>query len=78
MNISFYLVKKFVADMVKAQKEIDSARSKESYNGDDEYIGYREGVYDTYFDLLTTLGYSLEEINKMESEVRNDAMGMED
>lgn len=56
--------------MVKAQKEIDAARQKEDYKEDNEYIGYRKGIYDTYYDFLSYLGYSVEEINDMESDER--------
>jgi len=67
MNISFKQVENFVAEMVKAWNEVDQYRARHDYTGDDEYVGYREGLYDAYLDVLLTLGYSVDEINEMES-----------
>jgi hypothetical protein len=67
MGLSFNQVERIVSEMVKAWNEVEEHRSRLDYTGDDEYVGYREGLYDAYLDVLVTLGYSVEEINEMES-----------
>ncbi|WP_163581149.1 hypothetical protein [Gracilibacillus saliphilus] len=54
-----------ILKMVKATQEIDEAR-KLGIDDDCEYIGYREGVYDSYHRILTLLNYSASDIDAME------------
>jgi hypothetical protein len=67
MGLSFNQVERMVSEMVKAWNEVDEHRNRQYYAGDDEYVGYREGLYDAYLDVLLTLGYSVDEINEIES-----------
>jgi hypothetical protein len=69
MGLSFNQIERIVSDMVKAWNEVEEHRNQIDYVGDDEYVGYREGLYDAYLDVLLTLGYSVDEINEMESQI---------
>ena len=66
MNLTFNQIEKIIAAMVKAQEQIDSARNRSSNVEDDKYISYREGVYDTYYEILISF-YSPGEIEEMEN-----------
>ncbi|WP_404403855.1 hypothetical protein [Jeotgalibacillus malaysiensis] len=54
--------------MVRITDEVESRR--EEVNQDDQYISYREGLYDAYTDVLLKLGYTNEDIWKLEKLAR--------
>ncbi|MEC1726949.1 hypothetical protein P9E34_19765 [Schinkia azotoformans] len=66
-------IQSIIKDMVKMSMEIDKERKRINYqspDNDNAYITYREGYYDACIDFITTLGYSVNEIEEMENEVK--------
>ncbi|MEC1772805.1 hypothetical protein [Schinkia azotoformans] len=66
-------IQSIIKDMVKMSMEIDKERKRINYqspNDDNSYITYREGYYDACLDFITSLGYSVNEIEEMEKEVK--------
>lgn len=65
-KLSQQQVEIIIKEMVNASEEVDEYRNSIVYNEDDEYVGYREGLYDAYLNVLHTVGYSVSEITRME------------